>query len=134
MSEAMTPTQSVVSAAAQTEDIQDLRGRTLRIRNLNILDQTRLLRAIGGEQSGNQVYVRIVQAAAAVSHIDGRPLPAVTNERQIDARLELLGDEGMLAVSLHQQAKVAELEAKAHAMLEAEEAGEGAEASTDPLV
>jgi len=66
-----------------------------------------------------------------VSHIDGRLLPAMTSERQIDARLELLGDDGMLAVSLHQQAKIAELEARARARLEADEEGE--EKLADPL-
>ena len=80
------------------DQIKDAQGRMLTLRKLNALDQVRMLRAIGAEQSQNQPYVHLVECAFMVSDIDGAPVPAPTNERQIDALIGRLGDDGIAAV------------------------------------
>jgi len=84
----------------------DAKGRKLTLRPLNVMAQVRILRAIGPEQSQNAPYVNIVQAAAGVSEIDGVPMPFPSNERMIDAAIERLGDDGLMAVALHHKAEM----------------------------
>ena len=86
--------------------ITDAKGRKILLRPLNVMAQVRLLRAIGPEQSANQPYVNVVQAAAGVAEIDGVPMPFPANERMIDAAIDRLGDEGFLAVAMHQKAEM----------------------------
>lgn len=102
-----------------TEIITDAKGRKLTLRTLDVLAQVRLLRAIGPEQATNQPYVNIVQAAAMVADIDGVPQPMPVNERTIDAAIARLGDDGLMAVGLHQRALMEATEAAAMAAMEA---------------
>lgn len=106
-------------------EIKDARGRRLVLRPLRVMEQVKLLRAIGPEQSRNEPYVGIVQAAAGVAEVDGVPLPFPQNERMIDAAIDRLGDDGLMAVALHQKALMEV------AMAAAEAAAEGGAA--DPL-
>ncbi len=89
--------------SAEPVVLSDAKGRKLAVRDLSALEQLRLLRAIGPDQSMNQPYVMSVQAAASVVSIDGVPCAKPTNERQIDAMIDRLGDDGLAAVQLHQQ-------------------------------
>jgi hypothetical protein len=115
-----------------SEVATDAKGRKLTLRKLNILDQVRLLRAIGPSQASNQPYYDIVMAAASVSDIDGLPIPMPTNERQIDAAIARIGDEGFAALMVHMQRQIAEVQAAAEAA--ADEAADGEANPADPLV
>jgi hypothetical protein len=95
--------------------VTDAKGRKLTIRRLNVLDQVRLLRAIGAAQSSNEPYVNVVTMAASVSEIDGVPVPPVTNERQIDAAVGRIGDPGFAAIMVNMNKEVAEVMAAAEA-------------------
>lgn len=109
-----------------TETLVDAKGRKLTTREITVLDQVKLLRAIGPAQSSNTPYVRLVTAAAMVTMIDGTPMPMPVNERQIDAAIERLGDEGFAAIAVHMQAEQERVERAAEAAAEAGDA-------TDPL-
>lgn len=122
-----TPSARIVGAAQRTEVITDARGRKLTIRNLNALDQTRLLRAVGPAQAGNQPYFHMVECAAMVANIDDVPCLLPTNERQIDAAIGRLDDEGMAAIMVWRTVKMQE------AMKAAEDAVEVGEAPPSPL-
>ncbi len=122
-----TPSARIVKAAQQTEELTDALGRKLTIRNLNALDQARLLRAVGAAQSANMTYFNMVECAAMVSEIDGVPCPFPANERMIDAAIGRLDDEGMACVMVRRTARVME------AMAAAESIMEGAPAAPDPL-
>jgi hypothetical protein len=102
--------------------ITDAKGRKLVLRPLRVLDQVRLLRAMGPEQSGNAPYVNIVQAAAGVSEVDGVPLPFPRDERMIDAAIDRLGDDGMMAVALHHKSLMDAVLAAAEAAAEGDAA------------
>jgi hypothetical protein len=108
--------------------ITDANGRKLTLRKLNVLDQVKLLRAIGPQQSNNEPYVTLVNVAASVASIDGVPMPPPVNERQIDAAIARLDDEGFNAISAHMRVEIAKAEAAAEAAV----AGEVGEAA-DPL-
>ena len=109
-----------------TEQIKDAKGRVLVVSELSVLQQTRLLRAVGPAQSSNQPYFHMVECAAMVQEIDGTPTPVLTNERQIDAAIERLGDEGMAAVMVYRMKRVQE------AMKAAEDAAEGSGSPLGP--
>lgn len=97
--------------------INDIKGRVLTLRKLGVVDQVKLLRAIGPDQSDNQPYYRMVLCAAAVSAIDGHPVPMPTNERQIDAAVERVGDAGFAAIMAHMKREADELASAAEAAL-----------------
>lgn len=107
--------------------ITDAKGRKITTRTFNVLDQVRLLRAIGAEQSNNQPYVQIVMMACSVSDIDGVPCPVPTNERQIDAAIARIGDEGFAALMVDVKRQLEALEK------DAEAAASGGEVKKDPL-
>jgi hypothetical protein len=102
-------------------------GRVLKLRKLKALDQVRLLRAIGAEQSSNQPYVRIVEAAASIESVDGIPNPIPRTESQIDAMIGRIGDEGLNAVVVKQ---MRELNATYEALLAAQEASGAVEGTS----
>ena len=121
----MTPSQQIIAAspASQVHEFTDSRGRFLKWKMPSFLEQVRLLRAIGPEQAQNQPYVEIVNVACSIVSIDGVPEPKPTSERQIDATLERLGDEGIAAISAFMKAAAEKTKAEAGAAV----------ASTDPL-
>lgn len=113
--------------ATPPEVLTDARGRKITIRKINVLDQVKLLRAIGPTQSSNQPYVQIVMMVASVADIDGVPLAMPTNETHIDALVRRIGDEGFAVLQVKIERDLAELNAAAEQALEA------GQAPPDPL-
>lgn len=107
--------------------ITDAKGRRFTTRKINVMDQVRLLRAIGAEQSRNEPYVNIVMMAASVASIDDVPRPIPTNERQIDGAIGVIGDEGFAALMVDVKRQIDELTAAAEA------AADGEAKPADPL-
>ena len=101
--------------ANETETLRDAGGRTLIVRDLSALEDMRLLRAIGPYQSDNRPYVELVQMAASVRFIDGKPQVPLTGERQIDASVEALGDNGLAILQARRVLKLKALYAAAEA-------------------
>ena len=110
-----TPSERIVKAANATVDLTDSLGRTITVRTLNALDQMRMLRAIGPAQSSNMPYVQMVECVLMATAIDGMPLPTPSNERQIDAGVQRLGDEGMVAVMVHRMQAITAMQDEAEA-------------------
>lgn len=110
-----------------SDTITDGLGRVLTLRKMGALDQVRMLRAIGAEQSQNAPYVHMVECAFMVASMDGAPLPIPTNERTIDAAISRLGDDGIAAVMV---ARIKEIQATQAA---AETASEDALKPPSPL-
>lgn len=106
--------------AVETREITDAGGRKLTVRDLDILTQARMLRAIGPAQSGNQPYVQMVMAACMVTAIDGIPVPFPRDEKTIDAAMVRLGDDGMAAAMVDMIRSVNETMAAAEAAVEGE--------------
>jgi hypothetical protein len=104
-----------------TEVLTDAKGRKLTLRKLTVLDQARMLRAIGSrdpKQAQNQPYVQLVECACMVEAIDGVPVVMPNNEAQIDALLGKLGDEGTAVLFAHRTAEIQRVMKEAEAALE----------------
>jgi hypothetical protein len=98
-----------------SEVITDASGRKLTIRKLNVLEQVRLLKAVGSDHSQNQPYVQIVMMAASVSDIDGVPVPLPRTDAQIEGLIGRIDDAGFAALQVALDRKVADLYAAAEA-------------------
>ncbi|WP_426102903.1 hypothetical protein [Pseudomonas sp. PSPC3-3] len=98
--------------------IHDSLGRTIQLRKLGPLEQGRIVMAVGGEIAGNQTYMSgFALPAAMVVYIDDVGFGLPQTNKQIEAVLQELGEEGMHAINAHftekYEASQAEAEAKA---------------------
>lgn len=111
------PSAAIVASASSTTTLTDALGRQIVFRRLNVLDQARILKAIGPAQSENGPYVRLATIAASVTSIDNVPFPAPVNDGQIETAIGRLGDEGFaaLVVEFERLEKVAKAAAEAAA-------------------
>lgn len=100
------------------ETLTDAKGRSLELRKMTVLDQARMLRAIGPKQAENQPYVQLVECACMVSAIDGVPALMPTTEQTIDALLGRLGDDGIAAVMAKRMAEIQSIMEAAQAAME----------------
>lgn len=79
--------------------IKDARGRTLVLREVDFLDESRLVRALGSDASLNAIYMHgYVMPAAMVASIDGEDCILPMSPLEIDAAIQRLGREGNSAV------------------------------------
>ncbi len=92
------PSQRIVFEASREFDVTDATGRLLRIRRPGALDRLRLFKAVGPGLASNERYVGYAMLAMCVTCIDGIPQPAPSNEGQLEALVQRLGDPGMVAV------------------------------------
>ena len=94
----MTPTQSFVAAAEHIRDITDASGRILTIRRPSTLDRLHLFKAVGPTLAANDRYLGLAMLAFTVIAIDGVPIPQPSNEHQIEAAIQRLGDDAVNAI------------------------------------
>lgn len=99
--------------------IKDALGRELKIRELSVVDQMRLMRAMG-RHADTETYANSVNAIAMVAEIDGVPRPVPSTQAEIDAAAIKVGKEGLAAIVVYMQ--------ELH-----ERTMEEAEAANDPL-
>jgi hypothetical protein len=91
------------------EVIVDGVGRRLKLRQIGVLDESRLVRMLGSEAAQNVVYVTgYALPAVSVEEIDGVHAPFPSNQAQLDALIQRVGREGIAAVLTHRQAKADE--------------------------
>ncbi|WP_026438914.1 hypothetical protein [Acidocella facilis] len=80
------------------QSVTDAKGRVIELRRMGVLEQLRLYKVLGPELSENRAYIGLARIAAAVSSVDGVPLPFPGSEAGIEAALERLDEEGVAAV------------------------------------
>ena len=95
----MTPSESLLAAATETETVSDSDGRRLTIRRLTALDRLRLFKAAGPLLAQNPPWLGMAVIACSVTAIDDIPIPAPSNEMQIEAMIGRLGDAGVAAIA-----------------------------------
>lgn len=92
----------VAPKVSDSVDVVDSLGRKLKVKDPSILQESRLVRALGGDASTNNGYMMgYVMPAAMVVEIDGVAQPFPTTEMQVDAAIQMLGREGLAAVMAH---------------------------------
>jgi len=93
------PAAEIIRAANEPFEVTDSRGRKLMVRKPNALTKLRMFKAMGAENSKNQMYMGFAMLAASVISIDGQPMDPCLNERHIESLVSELGDEGIEAVA-----------------------------------
>lgn len=84
------------------DQVTDTRGRKIRYRELDPLQESRLILAIGAQAAMNPVYVNVYAIPAArVAEIDGDEYAIPQTQAQVDAMISILGREGMDALAAH---------------------------------
>jgi hypothetical protein len=95
----MTPSASIMAAAAATDTVVAGDGRRFTIRRLTALDRLRLFKAAGPVLAQNPPWLGMALIASSVVAIDDLPMPPPSNELQIEAMIGRLGDVGVEAVA-----------------------------------
>lgn len=95
----MTPSETIVREANRRFAVTDSTGRNLLLRRLTALDTLRLFKAAGPELAQNEAWLAMAGLAFSVVEIGGVPVPAPTNEAQIEGIIDRLGDDGLAAVA-----------------------------------
>lgn len=109
---------SVSPAAASTaaptdlpdDVVIDAKGRRLRIKEPDILQESRMVKAMGDAAANFAYMTSYVHTAAMVVEIDGEPMPFPMSERQVDAAIVRLGREGLMAVMAFLTKKAEQME------------------------
>jgi hypothetical protein len=90
------------TAAVQRIDgalISDAQGRTLALREVDFLDESRLVRVLGSDTSLNAIYMNgYVMPAVMVARIDGDECLLPQTALEVEAAIKRLGREGTTAV------------------------------------
>lgn len=93
---------ATVVAEVKSNQVTDARGRIIKYRDMDPLQESRLILAIGSQAAMNPVYVNVYAIPAArVSEIDGDEYGVPQNQAQIDAMISILGRDGMDALAKH---------------------------------
>jgi hypothetical protein len=79
--------------------ITDAAGRRLTLRRVGVLETLRLYKALGPELSNNAPYLSAARIAASVQMIDDVPVPFPTSESALEALLQRLDEDGVVAVA-----------------------------------
>src|SRR6201996_1534959 len=95
----MTPSQVIVRESTRTFTALDAKGRRLLVRHLTALDTLRLFKAAGPVLAQNEPWLSMAGLVFCVLDVDGVPVPAPTNEQQIESLIDRLGDEGLAAIA-----------------------------------
>jgi hypothetical protein len=88
------PSEQIVKKANERTIVTDARGRSIAVRKLTPLDRMRMSKAAGAENATNQPYMLYALVACSVVAIDGDDQIIPTNDRQLEAAISLLGEDG----------------------------------------
>lgn len=95
--------------------VTDARGRVLKLRKLDIISESRLVRMLGQDAVTNTVYMNgYVLPSVMVSKIDDEEVFLPMSEREMEALIQRLDNDGIEAVLNHLKTTVegqSELEA-----------------------
>ena len=92
------PSARIVAAGLQSSSVTDADGRVLEVRRPGALDRLRLFKAVGPGLAVNDRYIGYAMLAMCVVGIDDVPVPQPSNEGQLEALVQRLGDAGMVAI------------------------------------
>jgi hypothetical protein len=109
-------TQTRQSKTPDYQRLTDSLGRVIQLRELDPLQQARLVMAVGGELATNAVYMNgFALPAAMVAYIDDDFFGFPASIAQIEDMLKMLGTEGMAAVNDHLLARLEQAHGDAEA-------------------
>lgn len=89
------PEPAVPATPAAPDQVVDSKGRAYVLKKMSPLEQFRLVRLIG---DAPQMYINMVAPLVWIRSIDGEGLAPPASQREIDALIQRLGEEGIEAV------------------------------------
>jgi hypothetical protein len=92
-----TPSEQILSSAAEAVTIRDSKGRTISLKKPGILAQYRIVE-VAGESAKNEIYMRMIMPLIYVTELDGEPVAQPKNKLQLEALIQRLDDHGVDAV------------------------------------
>ena len=92
-----TPSAAIVKQAASRVVIESANGHSIALQKPGVLAQFRLVKILG-KSAENTVYVQMVLPLTYVVEIDGVPVNQPNSEREIEALITRLDEEGVAAV------------------------------------
>jgi hypothetical protein len=92
-----TPSSAIVKQAAARVVIESANGHSIALQKPGVLAQFRLVKFLG-KSAENTVYVQMVLPLTYVVEIDGVPVSQPNSEREIEALITRLDEEGVAAV------------------------------------
>lgn len=96
--EQLTPTQRIVAGSVRDiRYVTDARGRVLGVRKLSALERMRVVKAVA-QFAAIDRYLGMAVTVASVAEIDGVPQALPMNDRQVEAIIATLDDDGIDAV------------------------------------
>jgi hypothetical protein len=93
------PSDEVVQQSLLPCNVSDIRGRVFTLQKPGVLAQFRMIEMLGGELAQNQVYVGMVLPLMYIAEIDGEPVPRMTTKRELEALIQRLDEDGIMAVA-----------------------------------
>lgn len=93
------PSAELVKEALQEHFVTDARGRRIKLTKPSVLAQFRLVKMLPPDVAANHTYVGMCMPLLFVAEIDGEVVLFPNSDRELDAFIERLGDEGITAVS-----------------------------------
>lgn len=100
------PSAQIIEAKEAGQVIMDGKGRKLLFRPLTILEQSKLMRAVGSDNSMNQGFFSIASIAVSIREIDETPMAFPTTLPQVEAAIARMADEGFEAIVATKTAEV----------------------------
>lgn len=90
------PSVEVVKAATAEASVKDARGRNITLRKPGALAQFRLMEAVGGTNAG---YIHMCMPLIYVAAIDGDTISPIRTKGEVEALVQRLEEDGLVAVS-----------------------------------
>lgn len=80
--------------------VTDAKGRRITLRELDFLEESRLVRMLGSDASMNAMYMKgYVIPAACVAAIDGVAYEVPATAKEVEASIKRLGRDGFTAIA-----------------------------------
>jgi hypothetical protein len=92
-----TPSQQATEDARKTHEVTDAKGRVLTLKKPNVLAQFRLVKILG-DAARNATYMQLVTPLTYLVAIDGEEVIQPRSDRELDALIGRLDDEGVMAI------------------------------------
>lgn len=92
------PSEQVVAEAKREVVVKDARGREIGLRKPGVLAQYRLPKVLGPELSENATYMKMVLPLLFVVSLEGQPVAFPQTDREIEALIQRLDEDGIVAV------------------------------------
>lgn len=95
-----TPSETIVNSATEIKYATDARNRRIGVERPRALLRFRLLKILGAENAKNEPLLGNAMLAFLVREINGEKVAQINSERQLEAMIDRLDDDGLAAVAL----------------------------------